>query len=161
MKKRINDPALITPAYEDQGLFKRPSAELVVTLFPKFGTNSRKDTIIKGLMQNDVEVDVIFAGRRKQEAAELVTLLRRLWDAANFQVPKGHPAPVREDVRVPTRIQGSWRMRVEEGEEEAEALYTKEYQLLVARWAFNSDNGAFRSFGTPPFQEQVMNRSDA
>ncbi|WP_294222648.1 hypothetical protein [uncultured Shimia sp.] len=152
MKKRIENPALITPAYEDGGLFKKPPTELVVNLIPKFSKNSRGDVIIKGLVQNDVEIDVIFAGRRKREAAELVTLLKRKWDNANYRAAK---TPTRKDVRVPTRVQGSWRMRVAEDEHEQD-LYTKEYQLLVARWAFNADNGEFRSFGEPPFQQQVV-----
>ncbi|MFY0662138.1 MAG: hypothetical protein JXR15_16715 [Shimia sp.] len=151
MKKRIESPSLITPAYEDSGLFKKPPTELVVNLIPKFSKNSRDDVIIKGLVQNDVEIDVIFAGRRKREAAELVALLKRKWENANYRVTK---APKRKDVRLPTRVQGSWRMRVAEDEHEQD-LYTKEYQLLVARWAFNADNGEFRSFGEPPFQQQV------
>lgn len=154
MKKRLENRAKVTPAYEDSGLFKKPPTELVVNLIPKFGTNSRNDVIIKGLVQNGVEVDVIFAGRRKKEAAELVALLKRKWETANFRVAT---APARRDVRVPTRVQGSWRMRVVEDEYDEQELYSKEYQLLVARWAFNSDNGEFKSFGEPPFQEQVAN----
>jgi len=154
LKKRIENPAMITPAYEDGGLFKKPPTELVVNLIPKFAKNSRQDVIIKGLVQNDVEIDVIFAGRRKQEASEIVTLLKRKWEDANFRIPKGYKAPTRKDVFVPTRVQGSWRTRVVEDEQEP-SLYAKEYQLLVARWAFNSDTGEFRSFGEPPFQEQV------
>ncbi|SMP27331.1 hypothetical protein [Shimia sagamensis] len=157
MKKRIENPAKITPAYEDGGLFKKPPTELVVNLIPKFSKNSRQDVIIKGLVQNDVEIDVIFAGRRKREAAELVTLLKRKWENANYRVAK---APKRKDVRLPTRVQGSWRMRVAEDEHEQD-LYTKEYQLLVARWAFNADNGEFRSFGEPPFQQQVVQTAEA
>lgn len=153
MKKRIDNPALITPAYEDRGLFKKPPTELVVKLIPKFGQNSRKDVIIKGLLQNDVEVDVIFAGRRKKQADELVTLLRRKWDNANYMAPKGGKRPTRSDVRLPTRVQGSWRTRVMEDEEE---LFAKEYQLIVARWAFNSESGELRSFGEPPFTGQAV-----
>ncbi len=160
MKKRIDTPSLITPDYEDGGLFKKPPTELVVDLIPKFGKNSRGDVIIKGLVKrdvHDVEVDVIFAGRRKSESGELVTLLKRKWDNANYRVAK---TPARKEVRLPTRVQGSWRMRVAEvDDEDAQELYTKEYQLLVARWAFNSDTGEFRSFGEPPFQEQMVKRA--
>ena len=153
MKKRIDNPAMITPAYEDSGLFKKPPTELVVNLIPKFGTNSRQDVIIKGLVQN-MEVDVIFAGRRKKESAELVALLKRKWENATY-LSSGGARPKRSDVRLPTRVQGSWRMRVVEEEEDEQDLYSKEYQLLVARWAFNSDNGEFKSFGEPPFAEQL------
>ena len=45
-------------------------------------------------------------------------------------------------------------MRVAENDHEPD-LYSKEYQLLVARWAFKADNGDFKSFGEPPFQEQA------
>ncbi|WP_412552241.1 hypothetical protein [Shimia sp. MIT1388] len=159
MKKRIENPALITPAYEDGGLFKKPPTELVVNLIPKFSKNSRNDVIIKGLVQNDVEIDVIFAGRRKREAAEIVALLKRKWENANYRIPKGYKAPTRKDVYVPTRVQGSWRTRVVEDEQESN-LYAKEYQLLVARWAFNSDTGEFKSFGEPPFQQQVVQTAE-
>ncbi len=153
LKKRIDNPALITPAYEDRGLFKKPPTELVVKLIPKFGKNSRGDVIIKGLVQNDVEVDIVFAGRRKKQADELVTLLRRKWDNANYMAPNGGARPTRSDVRLPTRVQGSWRTRVVEDED---ALFSKEYQLLVSRWAFNSESGELRSFGEPPFSEQSV-----
>lgn len=156
LKKRIENPAKITPAYEDSGLFAKPPTELVVKLIPKFGKNSRQDVIIKGLVENGVEIDVIFAGRRKREAAELVTLLKRKWESANYRLPKGFKAPERKDVYVPTRVQGSWRTRVVEDEQQEANLYEKEYQLLVARWAFNSDTGEFKSFGEPPFQQQVV-----
>lgn len=155
VKKRIENPKMITPAYEDSGLFKKPPTELVVHLIPKFGKNSRGDMIIKGLVEKGVEVDVIFAGRRKKEAVELVTLLKRKWDTANYRLAQGVRAPKRKDVRLATRVQGSWRMRVVE-DEFGQELYEKEYQLLVARWAFKSDNGEFRSFGEPPFQEQAL-----
>lgn len=154
MKKRVGDPALITPAYEDRGLFKKPPTELVVELIPKFGVNSRKDIIIKGLVQNGVEVDVIFAGRRKRHADELVKLLCRRWDEVNDISHQGMKQPKRRDVRLPTRIQGAWRTRVVEDDEE---WYTREYQLLAARWAYMSERDEFRSFGEPPFQEQIVN----
>ena len=156
LKKRIENPAMITPAYEDGGLFKKPPTELVVNLIPKFSKNSRDDVIIKGLVQNNVEIDVIFAGRRKREAAELVALLKRKWENANYRIPKGYKAPTRKDVYVPTRVQGSWRTRVVEDDDQESNLYEKEYQLLVARWAFNSDTGEFKSFGEPPLQQQAV-----
>lgn len=151
MKQRIKNPSLITPAYEDRGLFKKSPAELVVNLIPKFGKNSRQDVIIKGLVQNDVEVDVIFAGRRKKQSAELVTLLTRLWEDALYCGRNRARAPERKDVRLPTRVQGSWRTRIVEDDDE---WYSREYQLLVARWAFKTEVGEFRSFGEPPFVEQ-------
>ena len=61
---------------------------------------------------------------------------------------------------MPTGVQGSWRTRVVEDEQEPN-LYDKEYQLLVARWAFNSDTGEFKSFGEPPFQQQVVQTAEA
>ncbi len=152
MKKRIN-PALITPAYEDSGLFKKPPTELVVSLIPKFGTNSRQDILIKGLMKNNVEIDVIFAGRRKYQAVELVNLLKRKWAAACARVPNGGLHPPRRDVRVPTRVQGAWRMRVFE-EEEEQNLVSKEYQLIAARWGYKSETGESVSFGEPPVVEK-------
>ncbi|KPA23291.1 hypothetical protein shim_04860 [Shimia sp. SK013] len=150
MNKRVGNPALITPAYEDRGLYKKPPTELVVELIPKFGKNSRKDVIIKGMVQNGVEVDVIFAGRRKKQVDELVKLLGRKWDQANDAAHEGMKKPKRKDVRVPTRIQGSWRTRIVEDDEE---WYARQYQLMVARWAFMSESGEFRSFGEPPFTD--------
>ncbi|TCL08012.1 hypothetical protein BXY66_0043 [Shimia isoporae] len=144
---------MVTPAYEDRGLFKKPPTELTVNLIPKFGKNSRQDIIIKGLVANGVEVDVIFAGRRKKNAVELVTLLRHMWENATIYGPKGARAPKRRDVRLPTRVQGSWRTRIVEDDEE---WYEREYQLLVARWAFKSEDGEFHSYGEPPFPEQSL-----
>ncbi len=119
-------------------------------LITKFGKSSRNDIIIKGLVQNGVEVDVIFAGRRKKQADELVRLLRHRWDEATDVVHRGMKHPKREDVRIPVRIQGSWRTRIVEDDEE---WYSREYQLLVARWAFMSEGGEFQSFGEPPFTD--------
>lgn len=156
MKKRITNPALITPEYEDRGLFKKPPTELTVNLIPKFGRNSRHDVIIKGLVQNGVEVDVFFAGRRKKQAGELVKLLNRMWEDALYANRMRAKPPERRDVRLPTRVQGSWRTRVVEDEEE---WYSREYQLLVARWAFKAEDGEFRSFGEPPFSEKSLTKA--
>ncbi|MBO9478920.1 hypothetical protein J7382_15335 [Shimia sp. R11_0] len=114
MKKRLENPSLITPSYEDKGLFKKPPTELVVQLIPKFGKNTRRDVIIKGLVQGDVEVEVVFAGRRKKQAAELVALLRRKWEVATYRLPKDVPPPDRKEIQLPTRVQGSWRTRMTE-----------------------------------------------
>ncbi len=151
MKPRAKNPALITPAYEDRGLFKKTPTELVVILIPKFGKNTRGDVIIKGVVQNGVEVDVVFAGRRKGQARDLVKLLHQMWDDAVYAARNRVRPPERKSVRLPTRVQGSWRTRIVEDEEE---WYSREYQLLVARWAYNGEDGEFRSFGEPPFVEQ-------
>ncbi|WP_144432536.1 hypothetical protein [Shimia marina] len=161
MKKRLENPSLITPSYEDKGLFKKPPTELVVQLIPKFGKNTRRDVIIKGLVQGDVEVEVVFAGRRKKQAAELVALLRRKWEVATYRLPKDVPPPDRKEIQLPTRVQGSWRTRMTEMGDGTQDLYLREYQLLVARWAYHSEGGAFRSFGEPPFVEQLMDEANA
>jgi hypothetical protein len=66
-------------------------------------------------------------------------------------VIKGTPPPKLRNVRVPTRVQGSWRTRVTD---DAQELYTVEHQLLVARWAYHGYSGDFHSFGEPPYVQQ-------
>lgn len=140
---------MVTPAYEDSGLFKKPTTELIVNLIPKFGKNSRHDIIIKGLMPNGVEIDVIFAGRRKRYAEELVALLKQKWAGAH-RLTKGMTPPRRRDVFVPTRLYGSWRSRVAE---DAQDLTRVEHQFLAARWAYHSHQGDARTCGELPYAE--------
>jgi len=151
LKKRIRNSKMISPAYEDGGLFKKPPTELVVNLVPKFGKNSRQDVIVKALVQNGVEIDVIFAGRRKKHAEDVVLLLQRMWEDAVFSYRMRPEPPLRTQVRLPARLYGSWRTRVFEDDEE---WIAREYQFLVALWAYKSDTGEMLSFGELPVTEQ-------
>ncbi len=157
VKQRVKNPNLITPSYEDRGLFKKPLAELIVNLIPKFRQNTRGDLIIKGLVQNGGEVDVFFAGRRKSQAGDLVALLKLMWEDAVYVARNRVSSLEPKDVRLPTRVLGSWRTRIVEDDEE---WYSREYQLLVARWAYNGVGGEFCSYGELPFVEQELMKTD-
>ena len=147
MKIERNIKSNVTADYEDRGLFKTSPSRLEVSLVPKIWNNNRDDILIRGLVFDEIEVEVLFAGRRRDAAAPLVEHIRTIWSKANHNQPAG-AAPVEiDDVRYPVLISGSWRVRFEMDKSDWQ---TRHYQLVVAHWSpANSDeDGAI--VGEPP-----------
>lgn len=153
MKDRRKPASQVTPEYEDRGIFKNPTTQLVVELVPRFGKNSRGDVMIMGFLQGNVPVDVVFAGRRKAQAAHVMQELRILWSRANREVPPNGTPPEVEWVRLPVRIEGAWRPRFERDDQ---GWQTRTHQLFAARWLLTDAEGNALSFGEPPIKGRVL-----
>lgn len=147
MQDRRKPSHEITPEYEDRGVFKSKPVEIVVELVPKFGRNSRLDIMIKGFVRSEIPIDVVFPGRRKMQAAPLVNRLHALWARANRQGGKNNRPPEIDDVRLPVRIEGSWRPRFARDDQ---GWQTRTHQLFASRWLIADDKGQIMSFGEYP-----------
>jgi len=149
MKERRKPASEITPEYEDRGIFKNQTTQHVVELVPKFAKNSRGDVMVMGFLQGAVPVDIVFAGRRKEQAAQVLQELRTLWSRANRNVPENGTPPDVISVRLPVRIEGAWRPRFELDDQ---GWQTRTYQLFAARWLMTDSTGNALSFGEPPIK---------
>jgi hypothetical protein len=138
----------VTPQIEDGGLFKHELQDVSVDLNPVFGRNSRGDLLIKGIARPEKEVEVVFAGRRLPDAADLHERVKQLGLArgprARFQVS----------------IRGNWRLRFAPDES---GWGVKSYQLLAAQWAYFDDEGEPVLCGClpVPIQNHIMDRARA
>jgi len=145
MQNRRIQPATADPTYEDSGLFQAATCKVEVMLIPVIHKNNRGDLIIKGIMENDKEIAVTFAGRRAREAAPVVARLNALRDQ------KSTYANVRK-IQLPMQIEGSWRPQFVTDENGFE---TRTFHLIAAKWAIPSATGAPSSFGQSPAHLQA------
>lgn len=138
----------VTPQIEDGGLFKHELQDVSVDLTLVFDRNSRGDLLIKGVARPDKEVEVVFAGRRLPDAADLYNRVQQLGLArgprARFQVS----------------IRGNWRLRFAPDDS---GWGVKSYQLLAAQWAYFDDEGETIMCGCPPVprQNHLLDRARA
>ena len=138
----------VTPKYEDAGLFRDEICQLSVTLIPVIRRNSRDDFLVTGFVNEKLEIDVLFAGRRKVEAAPLMTHLRALRKhQLEVAAKHGAPPPLVTDMRLSVHIEGAWR-RIFQTEPDGWETHT--YQLVAARWGLVNRDGQKVSYGTPP-----------
>ena len=93
-----------------------------------------------------IAIDVVFAGRRTKQADLLLKKLQFLWTQANRKTAPGDEPPEVDTVRLPVRVEGSWRPRFERDDQGWE---TRTHQLFAARWVLNHD-GESKTFGEPP-----------
>lgn len=136
----------ITPEYEDAGLFKTKTVQIIVELIPQMRINDRKDLVVRGFVERHFEIEVLFAGRRTKEAAPLEERLSAMLAQARRQAA-GTGREVDIDlIRCPVRVEGSWRRHSMRDENDWE---THTYQLLAARWSLLDKNGNAVPFGTP------------
>ena len=144
MEERRKPPSEVTPQYEDAGIFKNQIVQLTVQLVPIFGQNSRQDIMIKGYVDGNSAIDVVFPGRRKEHAKPLLTRLQHMLVAARKK--PGAPVPI-DDIRHPVRIEGAWRPRFKRDDHGWE---TRDHQLYAARWMVMNQDGQTVTFGAPP-----------
>ena len=139
MKDRRRDASDISAQLEDLGLFKTGLVEVPVELTPRITRTYRQDLMVTGLVKGQLEIDVIFAGRRLQDAAPLLATLRKLkQEALATAAAKGVLPPDLLTIRSPVKIEGSWRPRFLRDKSGWE---TRTYQLLAARWAVVGRDG--------------------
>ena len=145
-RNRRLPPKLVTPSYEDSGIFKNKVSQFSVELVPQFAQNMRGDLVIKGYLDGETAIDVVFPGRRTALAEPLREQLKSLWTRAS--VTARHAAqPIEVDaVRLQTCLEGAWRPRFRRDDMGWE---TRAHQLYVARWSLLAADGATQMFGTP------------
>ena len=155
MKDRRRPAHEVTPEYEDSGIFRNPPTHLLVELVPKFGKNSRLDLMVKGFVQSETPIDVVFPGRRKLHVEPLVQKLHALWTRANRQPGRSGRPPEIDEVRLPVRIEGSWRPRFERDDQ---GWQTRTHQLFAARWMIAEGDGEVRTYGEPPIRTLIADQ---
>ncbi len=128
--------AVVTPQFEDSGLFKSEIVQVNITLSPQVHMNVRQDMVVTGYTANGLAFDVLFAGRRKAAASWLLKYLADLR-------AKGKEA---EHVRVPVRVEGAWRTTFAP---DPSGWETRRRQLVAGVWTVQTPNGA-RTFGERP-----------
>ncbi|MEM6887127.1 MAG: hypothetical protein AAF636_03195 [Pseudomonadota bacterium] len=137
----------VTPEYEDAGLFKARTVQIMVELIPQMRLNSRNDLTVRGFVDRHFEIEVLFAGRRMPEAAPLEERLKAMLEHARKQAAlQGHAVDIHL-IRCPVRVEGSWRRRSTRDENDWE---THSYQLLAARWSLLDKSGSPVPFGEQP-----------
>lgn len=131
---RRREPYEITDASEDRGLFKRGIVQLPMNLVPVVSTTGRGDLTVRGFVEGNVSVTVLFAGRRVSETGSIKSELGYLLAQANQSAGKaGRAPPSVNTVRLPIQMEGSWRLRFERLESGDELRHI---QFVAARWAF-------------------------
>ena len=146
MKAQRLAPELVTPRYEDSGLFRNDLCSLNVTLLPGPQRNARDDIIFDGLIDKTYRVPVFFAGRR----AAMATLLENAADrfvAINGMGDDhdGHAVARRGNLTV--TIDGAWRRLVGE---DACGFARVTHQFIAAVWTLGTGSGRTFHFGVPP-----------
>lgn len=120
------DPARVSPAYEDAGLFKPPVQTYGVQLVPIVTRNTRDDVVLRGFQGAAGPFEVVFAGRRAALAADLIARLEAMKPQKKLRQAD------LEELRLDTHVEGAWRRR----------FWTDDsgwqdgiYQLVASRWA--------------------------
>ncbi len=161
MINRRRPPVQVTPLIEDAGLFKREVRDVVVELVPVFSRNNRGDLVVKGIVQPDAEIEVVFAGRRLRDAGNLVVRMKKLRAAGVRAALNGHQAmnSIRQ-LRLPVKVRGTWRFRFQP---DPSGWEVKNYQLIAAQWAFADEEGVTVLAGWPPAkpENRVQERARA
>ncbi|MEL7131164.1 MAG: hypothetical protein AAGK77_02000 [Pseudomonadota bacterium] len=137
---------LITPAYEDNGLFRSPVRRVTVGLVPQMHRNNRQDLVVRGFLQDGVAIQVLFAGRRTKQAQGLEARLRAMLFQVRSKVPGWRSEGI-DTIQLPLRIEGVWRSRFSRDVWGCETRY---FQLIAARWAMFDDAGLAHLFGEAP-----------
>ena len=135
---------LVTPRYEDAGLFGTELCRLDVKLLPGARRNDRHDFIFTGIIDRGHRVPVFFAGRRAADAQALVVATDRI---RRQRVAAGGPAPDAEPQALALRIDGAWRKLVHQ---DAQGFAQVTHQFIAAMWSIGAGDAAARRYGTPP-----------
>lgn len=144
MFERRKPASEITPAYEDRGIFKNETVQLIVNLVPLTAKNSRDDLIVKGFIEGNSAIDVVFPGRRKIQAKPIVALLQAKLTHARRMAEKAGTTVDVDTLRYPARIEGSWRPKFTRDDHGWE---TRQHQLFAARWVLKDLDGKAVTFG--------------
>lgn len=140
--------ASVTPSYEDAGLFRAGVCTVDVTLVPLIRRNRRSDIVVTGYVNETREMTVLFAGRRAADVAPALAQLKKMGaDMRKAAAQSQQPGPRIDQIRLPIRIEGTWRKLMEVDETGWE---TRHYQLVAARWTYQALSGQTAAYGEKP-----------
>jgi len=147
MQDRRNSEGLYSAIEEDIGLFKSGVVDVRIDVTPMRRTTSRGDLLCVGYLK-DVEIEVVFPGRRRGDTGPLEAQLdRALKIRSDEALSKNRPMPMPMHVRYPLRARGTWRTRlIGLAEDEVE----RRYQFLAANWVIRDTAGLEKRFGEAP-----------
>ncbi|NIZ12800.1 hypothetical protein [Phaeobacter sp. HF9A] len=162
----INAPKLdrrarhkVSPEYEDSGLFKGGLIQVQLAMVPVFGTTSRGDCTVQALNAEGGKVTAVFAGRRRPHFQALYSQLRYMFAQAQAaDSRRGVEMRPITDIQLPVQCEGAWRAVTscdETGQER------RHLQLLLARWAFVTDDGRTLHYGVAPRRPSVSDTAGA
>lgn len=138
--ERRKPRALVTPQYEDRGIFKNEIISLPVWLMPHVGRTQRRDVVIHGHYRTEMDgmlpIECIFAGRRIQYGLPLLELLQRR--LGKNPSPGARPVPI--------HVNGAWRYRFDLREDGWQDRFR---QFMVAQWVHVAPNGKQMILGEP------------
>ncbi|GGX50584.1 hypothetical protein GCM10007385_18860 [Tateyamaria omphalii] len=137
---------LVTPAYEDNGLFRSPVRRITVGLVPQIHRNNRQDLVVRGFVRDGTAIQVLFAGRRAKQAKGLEARLRSMLFQARSKTAGWRDEGI-DTIQLPMRVEGVWRSRFAR---DAWGCETRYFQLIAARWAMFDDAGVAHLFGEAP-----------
>ena len=141
--QRLN-PELVSPQYEDAGLFKAEICSLNLSLRPGVMRNARDDVIFDGVIDGRYQAPVFFAGRRAGQAALVVEAMARL---VRHMGQTGASAAQIDAGVLPLQVDGAWRRVVQEDET---GFARATHQFIAAAWTIGrGGDGAWR-FGALP-----------
>jgi hypothetical protein len=148
MTNRQSSTNALSPEQEDRKLFKTYGGPIAVDMIPHVFRGSAGDVLIRGFFNKDVEIDVVFPGRRAAETGPLLAQLKAVDSQMRMKAAgAGRPAPPVTSIRMPVQIKGSWR---HEFRQDAEGKDIRSYQLVAARWAYADKSGQLAQFGDAP-----------
>lgn len=147
LKHRMTEP-MVSPDFEDAGLFSGSICQISVELVPQMRRTDRNDLLVRGFVSGQHEVEVLFAGRRARDVGPLEARLKGLWTRARQTAEAARQeSPDVDRVRCPVRIEGAWRRKTFRDESGWE---THSYNFVAARWSLLNKDGQSISFGEPP-----------
>lgn len=138
--ERRKPRGLVTPQYEDRGIFKNEIISLPVWLVPRVGRTQRRDVVIHGHYRTETDgmlpIECIFAGRRIQYGYPLLDLLQRRLGR--------NPSPGAK--AVPIHVNGAWRYRFDVARDGWQDRFR---QFMVAQWVHVAPDGKQEIIGEP------------
>lgn len=137
MLNASNQHAPNDPAYTGGRLADGEICKVRLELVPVFWGNDRNDLLIRGYVEGNLKVDILFTGQRCHDAVPLMRALNTLKMRA-FQSAKryGLDVPDVTAIRLPASIEGSWQRVFEQDESGWETHY---YNLIASQWMVARD----------------------
>jgi hypothetical protein len=131
---------LISPRYEDRGIFRNAVSAMPVWLLPRYGRTGRGDVIISGHYKTETNeilpMECVFAGRRAIYAQPLKDHIRQ--SLARLSASEAQTVPV--------HVNGAWRYRFDLHQD---GWQDRIRQFMVAQWIYVGANGKQQIIGEP------------
>ncbi|PUB16307.1 hypothetical protein [Yoonia sediminilitoris] len=114
---------------------QNPLCSVPLDLVPCFWSNERDDLLIRGYVDGNLKVDVLFAGQHGVQALPLLRALGAL-KVRKFRAARrqGPDLPDITSIRLPVTVDGSWLRVFEQDESGWETHY---YNLVAVGWTIH------------------------